>query len=64
MAAGGVGQCGVFRAALYHVENIAQRHRIAGELVALANAREPGPFLVLADRRASGVQERPAPAFV
>jgi hypothetical protein len=40
MATSGVGQSGIFCAALYHVENIAPRHRIAGELVSLANARK------------------------
>jgi hypothetical protein len=58
MTTGRIGQGGSPGAALYHVENIAPRHGIGGELVALAKAAKQRAFLVIADtgRADPGIQ--------
>src|SRR5271156_792671 len=53
VAAGGVGQGGIPGAPLDHVKHVAPRHRIAGELVALANAPKQWTLLILANARSS-----------
>ena len=49
VTARGVGQAGGLGATLDHVQHVEPRHRIVGQLVALAHAAKQRPFLVAPD---------------